>query len=63
MKRNTLLSMLVLAAMLLSACAAPTPEIVEKEVVVEKPVVQTVVVEKEVVVEKKLRRCVMKSNH
>ncbi len=54
MKRNTLLSMLVLAAMLLSACAAPTPEIVEKEVVVEKPVVQTVVVEKEVVVEKKV---------
>ena len=37
---------------MLSACAAPTPEIIEREVVVEKPVVQTVVVEKERVVEK-----------
>jgi len=38
----------------LSACAPPTPVVVEKEVVVEKPVVETVVVEveKEVVVEK-----------
>ena len=37
---------------LLVACAPPTPEVIEKEVVVEKPVVQTVVVEKEKVVEK-----------
>jgi peptide/nickel transport system substrate-binding protein len=37
---------------LLAACAAPTPEVIEKEVIVEKPVVETVVVEKEKVVEK-----------
>ena len=36
----------------LAACAAPTPQVVEKEKVVEKLVVQTVVVEKEKVVEK-----------
>ena len=42
----------VVASMVLSACAPPTPQVVEKEVVVEKPVVETVVVEKEVVVEK-----------
>ena len=45
-------SLLVILSLALSACAAPTPEVIEKEVVVEKPVVQTVVVEKEVVVEK-----------
>ena len=43
---------LLLALVVLAACAAPTAEIVEKEVVVEKPVVQTVIVEKEKVVEK-----------
>ena len=43
---------LLLVAAVLAACAAPTPEVVEKEVVVEKPVVQTVVVEKEKIVEK-----------
>jgi peptide/nickel transport system substrate-binding protein len=37
---------------LLAACAPPTPEVIEKEVVVEKPVVQTVVIKEEVVVEK-----------
>jgi peptide/nickel transport system substrate-binding protein len=48
-----LVAFLVTAAMLLSACGpAPTPIVVEKEKVVEKPVVQTVVVEKEKVVEK-----------
>jgi len=41
---------LAIAAGLLTACPAPTPQIVEKEVIVEKPVVETVVVEKEVVV-------------
>ena len=46
------LTALLLVLAVLAACAPPTPEIVEKEVVVEKPVVQTVVVEKEVVVEK-----------
>jgi multiple sugar transport system substrate-binding protein len=48
-----LLTSLVVIAML-AACAAPTPEVVEKEVVVEKKVVETVEVEKEVVVEKKV---------
>ncbi len=53
MKRLAML--LVVVAVLASSvagCAAPTPEVIEKEVVVEKPVIQTVVVEKEVVVEK-----------
>ena len=50
--RNTLLSVLLVAALLLAACASATPEIVEKEVVVEKKVIETVIVEKEVVVEK-----------
>ncbi len=36
----------------LAACAPSTPQVIEKEVVVEKPVVETVIVEKEVVVEK-----------
>jgi len=41
--------------MILAACGpAPTPVVIEKEKVVEKPVVQTVVVEKEVPVEKKV---------
>jgi len=43
--------MAVLASFV-AACAAPAPEVIEKEVVVEKPVIQTVIVEKEVVVEK-----------
>jgi len=42
----------VIITTILSACAQPTPAVVEKEVVVEKLVVETVVVEKEVVVEK-----------
>ena len=55
MKTNrwTLLTVTAILAMLVlgTACgAAPTPEVIEKEVVVEKPVVQTVVVEKEKVV-------------
>ena len=45
---------LLLILMVLAACAAPTPQVVEKEVVVEKPVVETVIVEKEKVVEKKV---------
>jgi ABC-type glycerol-3-phosphate transport system substrate-binding protein len=43
---------LLLALGMLAACAPATPEVIEKEVVVEKPVVETVIVEKEVVVEK-----------
>jgi len=42
----------VLLASLLAGCATPTPQVIEKEVVVEKEVPVTVVVEKEVVVEK-----------
>ena len=53
MKRlATLLVVVAVSASFLAGCARPTPEVVEKEVVVEKPVVQTVVVEKEKVVEK-----------
>jgi len=48
---GTLLALVAIAAITLSACAAPTPEVIEKEVVVEKSVVETVVIEKEVVVE------------
>ncbi len=48
-----LLGTLVLAA-LVSCAPAITPEVIEKEVVVEKKVVETVVVEKEVPVEKKV---------
>ncbi|MBC7225258.1 MAG: hypothetical protein H5T59_13470, partial [Anaerolineae bacterium] len=46
------LGILVALSLVLASCAAPTPVVVEKEKVVEKPVVQTVVVEKEKVVEK-----------
>jgi len=45
---------LLFALAVLAACAPPTPQVIEKEVVVEKKVVETVVVEKEVVVEKKV---------
>jgi peptide/nickel transport system substrate-binding protein len=49
-KWMTLIALMAIAAMVLSACAQPTPEVVEviKEVPVEKEVVRTVVVEKEV---------------
>ncbi|MEO0250063.1 MAG: hypothetical protein ABIN58_11170, partial [candidate division WOR-3 bacterium] len=47
-----LFALVMITSMVLSACAAPTPQVIEKEKVVEKPVVQTVVVEKEKVVEK-----------
>ena len=46
------LGALVVLLAVLAACAAPTPQVIESEVVVEKKVVETVVVEKEVVVEK-----------
>lgn len=51
-KWGALLALMAIAAMTLSACAPPTPAVIEKEIVVEKPVVETVVIEKEVVVEK-----------
>ncbi len=46
------MGLLVVVALILTACAPPAPEVIEKEVVVEKPVVQTVVVETEKIVEK-----------
>jgi len=45
---------LLLVLVVLAGCAAPTPQIVEKEVVVEKEVPVTVEVEKEKIVEKKV---------
>jgi len=67
MKRNIVLSLFVVLAFLLPACAPPpTPQIVEveKQVVVEKPVIQTVevekVVEKEVVVTVEVEKIVEK---
>ena len=53
MKRlATLLVVVAVLASLVAACAAPTPEVIEKEVIVEKQVPVTVEVEKQVVVEK-----------
>ena len=46
MKRVTSWATVMVVLSLLAACAQPTPQVIEKEVVVEKPVVQTVVVEK-----------------
>ncbi len=54
-KWMTLIAVVAIAAMVLPACAPPaTPEVVVKEVPVEKKVVETVVVEKEVPVEKEV---------
>lgn len=50
-KWMTLIALVAMAAMILPACAPPTPEVVVKEVPVEKIVIETVVVEKEVPVE------------
>jgi hypothetical protein len=53
MKRYMLsMAMLAVVALILTACAPATPQVIEREVVVEKPVVQTVIVEKEVPVER-----------
>ncbi|MGQ9586600.1 MAG: hypothetical protein ACUVXG_14540, partial [Anaerolineae bacterium] len=49
---QVLVTTAVLLAFVAACAPAPTPVVVEKEKVVEKPVVQTVVVEKEKVVEK-----------
>ena len=45
------IALLAIAGTILSACAQPTPVVIEKEVPVEKEVIRTVVVEKEVPVE------------
>lgn len=53
-KRNTrialVMSALIVITLLVASGCQQAPEVIEKEVVVEKPVVQTVVVEKEIVV-------------
>ena len=59
MRTLKVLLLVTLVGMLAAACAAPTPVVVEKEKVVEKPVVQTVVVEKEKVVEKPVAQTVV----
>ena len=48
MKYPLSFAVLLIVVVALSACASATPQIIEKEVVVEKPVIQTVIVEKEV---------------
>ena len=48
MRKLTLLNLFAVLVLVLAACARPTPEVIEKEVVVEKPVVETVVIVKEV---------------
>jgi peptide/nickel transport system substrate-binding protein len=50
--RSKLLAILVALVIVATACAPATPEVIEKEVIVEKEVPVTVEVEKEVVVEK-----------
>ncbi len=51
----TLIALVAIVAMVLPACAPPaTPEVIVKEVPVEKKVVETVIVEKEVAVEKEV---------
>ncbi len=52
--RSKLLAVLAVLAIVLAACATPTPEVVKEEVIVEKEVPVTVVVEKEKVVEKEV---------
>jgi len=52
MKRLVTLLLVVVVLASFVACAAPTPQVIEKEVIVEKEVPVTVVVEKEVIVEK-----------
>ena len=58
-KWTSLSALVVIVSLVLSACAAPTPEVIKEQVVVEKPVIQTVVVEKEKVVEKPMVQTVV----
>ncbi len=53
-KWTSLFALVIIASLVLAACSPPAPEVIEKEVVVEKKVVETVIVEKEVVVEKQV---------
>jgi len=63
MKRQVVFALLLIVALLVSACAPATPQviekIVEKTVVVEKPVEKTVIVEKEKVVTKEVEKQVV----
>jgi peptide/nickel transport system substrate-binding protein len=52
--RGKLLAVLAVLVVVVAACAAPTPEVIKEEVIVEKEVPVTVVVEKEKVVEKEV---------
>ena len=52
--RSKLLAVLVVLGIVMDACAAPTPEVIKEEVIVEKEVPVTVEVEKEKVVEKEV---------
>ena len=59
-KWMTLIAVVAIAAMVLPACAPPaTPEVIIKEVPVEKKVIETVIVEKEVAVEKEVVKTVV----
>ena len=53
-----IISVLVIASMLLTACPAPTPQVVVQTVEVEKKVVETVEVVKEVVVTQEVAKVV-----
>ena len=55
-KLISLLLVVMALTSFVAACAAPTPEVIEKEVIVEKEVPVTVEVVKEVVVEKEVEK-------
>ena len=61
MRRKLIWVLAIVLGLLLAACAPATPQVieVEKEVIVEKSVVETVVVEKEVAVEKQVMQTVV----
>jgi len=57
--KGKFLIILVMLSIVVAGCAPPTPEVIEKEVVVEKEVPVTVVIEKEVPVEKEVVKTVV----
>jgi len=59
MKRYFPVVLLVILGLLFTACAPATPQVVEVEKIIEKPVIQTVIVEKEVPVEKEVVKTVV----
>ncbi|MBC8446952.1 MAG: alkaline phosphatase [Chloroflexi bacterium] len=54
LRKLSALLVLVIVVGLLAGCPLPPPQVVEKEVVVEKTVIETVVIEKQVVIEKEV---------